>query len=454
MCLLMCLAVILPSVVLADFSDQPVFDGNGRKTDQVVIANAGFDDAFFPINLNNNWGLMNQHGQIVVYPRYQWTDYSFEGMTRFVMDGRTGYLRGEVQDDNNPNDFAIPATYEYADRFSNGVAVVMQENRWGMIERTGRVLVPLEYDGVLRMQDGFAGVERDGLCGFVNRAGDLRIPLQFQKIRSFHSGYAAVQLQNGNWGYIDKRGTVVWQDTTGRVRMLGDFHQQYARVQVRTDNGDLRWGYLTKAFRWRFDPVYEDARDFHNGFAAVKSEGLWGFINNAGRWAVDPQFEAVDSFDDAERSNDFEDDPPEQGVRPGARDLTTAGLYALVRHDGQWGYINRTASAGLIPQFGAADPFFRGLARVSRDDSFAYIGETGQVRFDPRVALELGFVDLRSGERARVANYDPQWQNNFGGGDDRPPNNQVVPPPVSRGAYEVPYPPEHLYEEALPVQEP
>jgi len=272
-------------------------------------------------------------------------------------------------------------------------------------------------------------------------------------------GYAAVQFPNDTWGYINKTGKLVWHDKSGNVTQLGDFHEGYARVQGKV-KGELRWGYISKAFRFRIDPLYEDARDFHFGMAAVKTGGKWGFITEAGKWAVRPQFDAVDDFDDAVHSSDFEEGNTDEGKRLG-RNLSTASTYALVKVGDRWGYINRIGKGGLVPQFKEADPFFRGLARVSRDDSFAYVTETGKVRFDPRVVHKLGFVDLRAAEdgRGQVARESVNTGIGSSGpvvrtipGDDDL-GNKVYEVPTRRSQTNVPYAAEHEYGETLPVQE-
>lgn len=462
--LLVC-ALLLPSTasLAQDTDEQPqpnwVFNGKGQKTDQVEIVDAAADDALFPIMINNNWGLMNQAGQVVVYPRFEWTDYSFEGFARYMNNGKTGFLRGDPARDDDPREFFIIASYDYADRFNEGAAVVMNDGKWGMIDKTRKLLVPIQFDGVLRMQDGFAAVIKDGKAGFVNRAGKLKIPLQYKRVRSFHDGLAAVQFPNDTWGYINKAGKVAWHDKAGSVKQLGDFHEGYAKVQGKV-NGKLVWGYINKAYRFRIDPAFEEARDFHFGMAAVKTQGKWGFITEAGRWAIKPQFDAVDDFDDAVHSSDFEEGEGDRDERKG-RDLSTASTYAMVKLDGRWGYINRVGKGGLVPQFKDAQPFFRGLARVSRDDSFAYVAETGRVRFDPRVVHKLGFVDLRGQEdgRGRVARDSINTGIGSSGpivrtipGDDDL-GNKVYEVPPSRAKAEVPYQAEHEYGETLPAEE-
>ena len=462
---MLCLLPTSVSVTQADdepAEDRPqpnwVFNGKGQKTDQVELVDAAADDALFPININNNWGLMNQDGEIVVFPRFDWTDYSFEGFARYIRDGKTGFLRGDPANDDNPREFFIIASYDYADRFNEGCAVVMNNGKWGMIDKSRKLLLPMQFSGVLRMQDGFAAVKKDGKCGFVNRAGKIKIPLQYKRVRSFHDGFAAVQFFNGTWGYINKAGKLVWQDKSGRVKQLGDFHEDFARVQGKV--GDkLRWGYIDKRFKFSIDPAYEDARDFHYGMAAVKIKGKWGFITKADRWAIKPQFDEVDDFDDAVHSSDFDEGERDRGERKG-RDLSTASVYAMVMLDGRWGYINRVANSGLVPQFKEAHPFFRGLARVSRDKSFAYVTETGKVRFDPHVAIKLGIVDMRSAEDGRGSVARESVNTGIGSsgpvvrtlpGDDEL-GNKVYETPKSQTQARVPYVDEYVYAETLPVK--
>lgn len=424
-----------------------VFNGRGQKTDQVKIVDLNRETVLYPISLNNHWGLINRFGDLVVYPYYDWMDYSFEGYARYVRGSKTGFLVVNPQPLDGRRHDTLRVEFDYADRFFGGLAVVMNEGRWGMIEQSGRLLVPLAYDGVLRFQDGFAAVQRNGLCGFIDRAGKLRIPMQYKRVRSFHDGFAAVQLTDGRWGYIDKRGSLVWEDQSGRVTMLGDFHEGVARVRGKLPDGRERWGYLNRAFRFAIDPAYEEARDFHDGLAAVKVDGRWGFITIAGRWAVQPRFEAADDFDDAVGSGDFVLNGGDRG-RGLNDEPATGGLYAKVKLNGRWGFIDRTGRWVLVPQFEEASAFFRSLARVSRDDSFAYITERGKVVFDPRVALRLGFVDVSLQDDARLA-----ATRQIVGGTivvDGELANRSLGVPASQPPLSVEYPSEEDFDETLP----
>lgn len=377
----------------------------------ISLTNPASGDTLYPINVNNWWGYMNQRGRLVVFPRLQWADDFYDGLARAVFEGKTGFVKGN-------GEWTLPAVYLYADRFSQGRAVVGDGEHFGFIEKSGRLVVPVQFDGALRFREGLAGVCKDGLCGFVGVSGRLEIPMRFTRVRSFHDGFAAVQWpvaggaagggagggQDEHVGYIDRRGKVVYQAPRGAVNELGDFNDGLARVR----SGE-KWGYLGKSWKLRIDARFDEARDFTNGLAAVRVGQKWGYINKVGDFVIEPTLDAADDFDDT---------------------------LAMITIDGKVGYVNRTGRQGIHTQFDHARPFLRNYARVAREPSFGYVTLSGSVVWDPQETVR-GFVNNRSKERAVVQQYDSVT------------HNRVVSPPQYREPIPEPYPPDHLYEESL-----
>lgn len=65
-----------------------------------------------------------------------------------------------------------------------------------------------------------------------------------------------------------------------RYKEERSFSEGVAPVQAH--NG--RWGYINNKNQWIIPARFEDAKDFKDGRAAVKSNGKWGFINKRGDW--------------------------------------------------------------------------------------------------------------------------------------------------------------------------
>ncbi len=411
------LGLLLAVAAHGQAHDQAVAIGPGIAPPDLVFAgdaldnhlkftDARADDVLFPVMVNNWWGHMNQRGRLVVFPQFEWTDHSYEGFARAVIDGKTGFLLGNGQ-------WRIDPVFPYADRFAEGYAVVGDPDagRYGFIHKSDRALTPLRFDGALRFKEGYAAVRVGEGCGFIDTRGRIVIEPRFVRVRSFHEGFAMVELPGeadaaGPLGYINKRGRFVMVDRQGRFEELGDFEDGYARAKA---NGG--WGYIDRGMAWRIEPRFEDARDFTNGAAAVKIDGAWGYIDKRGRVIIEPRFDGADDFDDT---------------------------LAMVRQGERYGFVDRGGRMILAAAYERAEPVFRNYARIALEPAFGYATVSGKLIWDP-VRAERGFVNTTARERASVVQRRHHT------------HNRIIPPPEPRSPTPPPYPPEYLYEEELRV---
>ena len=97
------------------------------------------------------WGFVDPRGSLVVEPRYAHVQPFSEGLA-LVRDsaGRTAYI-------TPAGTSAIsPLWLEEAHPFSNGLALVKLNGRWGYLDRTGRFAIPPRYVRAERFSDGLA----------------------------------------------------------------------------------------------------------------------------------------------------------------------------------------------------------------------------------------------------------------------------------------------------------
>ena len=120
--------------------------------------------------------------------------------------------------------------YDYVDEYSEGLAWVRLNGKYGFIDKSGTEVIPCKYDWAFSFSEGLASVKLNGKYGFIDKSGTLVIPCMYDYAVSFSEGLAWVGL-NGKHGFIDKSGTLViprkydeawpFHDGRGRVKRNG-----------------------------------------------------------------------------------------------------------------------------------------------------------------------------------------------------------------------------------------
>lgn len=77
--------------------------------------------------------------------------------------------------------------------------------KYGYADAAGKLIIPARYDMADTFSDGMAVVGERGRFGYIDDRGTLAIPAVFRSALPFHDGFAAVR--NGNdWLYLDRVG--------------------------------------------------------------------------------------------------------------------------------------------------------------------------------------------------------------------------------------------------------
>jgi hypothetical protein len=74
------------------------------------------------------------------------------------------------------------------------------------MDTTGRVVIPMQFKDAQYFSEGLAAVEADGKWGYIDRNGQMVIPPQFHKAKAFKNGRARVEVTPDSWRYIDRTG--------------------------------------------------------------------------------------------------------------------------------------------------------------------------------------------------------------------------------------------------------
>lgn len=75
---------------------------------------------------------------------------------------------------NRSGEMVVPAKYDVACSFSEGLAAVKKNGKWGYIDRTGRIVIPAIYFNASPFRNGRANVYLDTTY-YLDRNGERRI---------------------------------------------------------------------------------------------------------------------------------------------------------------------------------------------------------------------------------------------------------------------------------------
>ena len=107
------------------------------------------------------------------------------------------------------------AVYEEGMPYSDGVAAVRQNGKWGYVDETGTPVTEFVYEPLLSSDtfsrealvpysahEGLIPVMKDGKCGVIDTQGNEVVPCIFDGITSVYDG-AVWAKQNGQWGVLN-----------------------------------------------------------------------------------------------------------------------------------------------------------------------------------------------------------------------------------------------------------
>lgn len=332
------------------------------------------ENTIYPVKIGDNWGYVTEKGKYVVNPSFESAGFFHCGRARIVKEGKVGYIdtKGKI---------VIAPIYEDGSDFSeNKAMVVMAGDIPQCINTSGKVIftAPSWAERVYSFVEGNAKVKtlddkitfldangkevlpnpvdglayNDRLFWLIDTSGtkscysvmDLKGNKQFgvdpdimhpyyrnqSQNSSFSEGLAAMKGHNGKYGYIDAKGII---RIDFQFEEANNFSEGLALVKT-----GKQYGYINKKGEFVINPQFVDARSFHEGMAAVEQNHLWGFINTSGKLVVTPVYESACDY---------------------------LGGNALVRKEHKLGIIDRKGKMVVTPQFEAAWKTIEGSQDIS-----------------------------------------------------------------------------------------
>ena len=261
------------------------------KSGQVVIP-FEYNDAFYfseglaSVKKEERWGCIDKTGKIIIPFQYAGPQLFKEGLSATG----NGYI------DKNSQAVQFHYDYDYDDRdvwekcFSEGLASVRKNGKYGYINKSGQVVIPFEYDWARPFNEGLAAVVKDGKGGYIDQSGQVVVPFEYDSATVFSEGLALVRKDRG-WGYIDKNGRTVIPFEYNEHYLAGDFSEGLAMV-----GKDGKWGYIDKNGKAVTAFEYDWGGSFREGLAYVTKNGKSGYIDRTSQVVVPLEYDEANLF--------------------------------------------------------------------------------------------------------------------------------------------------------------
>lgn len=279
---------------------------------------------------DGQWGIVSPDGTVAIEPEYQRLSHT-EDSERFVyrledkfgivdpgghriiepvydnLVHSAGYLIAAQRSDGavlmSVLDTDGSLVYKPADAneqiryIRGGFAVINKLGKYGLVDLENGNTIEPRYDGV-RVSPGpivvtIVGSGRNRRYGLLSASGDEISPPVYVWLSGFGANGIAVISEGGKFGCINARGQMIVEPMYDQMRQ---FSEGYAAILQ-----DGKWGYIDVYGNVVIEPVFDWVYDFSEGLAVVREGesdgGKRGYIDTNGNYVIEAKFDWAYSFE-------------------------------------------------------------------------------------------------------------------------------------------------------------
>ncbi len=299
-----------------------------------------------PYRADGRWGYKNTSGQVVIQPRFS-AALEFDGEAALAAVNTTGEARYGLID--RRGNWILDPVWEDAVQFSEGLAAVKQNGLWGFADATGGYAAEPEYDETGAFHEDRARVRMNDKWGYIDNNGAIVVEAVYDYAADFSEGRAFTIHEGAD---VERPIIDTGGEQVGRLRTATG--TRYCEGLAMVDLNEGKFGYVGLEATLAFNTTFQEARDFSEGLAPVRSDGEWHYINPQGLSAFDERYEDAQVFSE--------------------------GLAAVKTDGGKYGYIDVQGEIAVEAAYDEAEPFKDGYALVRRGPERGIIDKLGQFK--------------------------------------------------------------------------
>ncbi len=151
--------------------------------------------------------------------------------------------------------------------------------------------IPPGFDKCGSFYNGLARIMQNGKYGYIDKKGEIAISTQYKSAQDFHENAAIVDFNNKEKGLIDQKGNILFKCTYFELAPSISENLLFFR-----ETESSKYGYINSKGKTVIEPQFNKVNVFEEGVAAVMKDGQYGYIDKSGKFTIEPQFEMADSF--------------------------------------------------------------------------------------------------------------------------------------------------------------
>jgi len=228
----------------------------------------------YVVKLNNKYGAIDYFGRVIIEPRFDKLGDFKNEIAYYIENGKYGFVL--------KNGYIQKAEFDWISDFNeNNIAVIKQNNFYGLINSQGKKILEPQYDQILKAPKNIFILVKNSIYGFFNGDGCYLSAMAFDFLKEKPAEFYT----NGNVLKLLRKNEEALMDLNGKLSMeFGTYDEinfaSNSLIKVKKKN---KYGFIDKKLNVVIPYKYEQAGDFLDSLAVVKLKNKSILINTAGK---------------------------------------------------------------------------------------------------------------------------------------------------------------------------
>ena len=289
-----------------DFPDYP-FKGEFNLDSELA------EIEFYPFSDDSGrCGYADSSGKWLIMPQYEAGGFFHDGLAVIEQNGKMGII-------NKKNEMVTDFVFDDIEADTD-LFMVSSGDMYGVIDRNGDFLFDTVYNDISILDNGYISVQKDSLYAFYNTSGNRMTMALYDMVLNFEGGLCPVSINN-KIGAVDENLKLIIPCDNESLHFYSD-----SLLILGKDNAQKLENFNGERIN---DSLYEEINTLKNGFSLCIQNSKIGYLNADGKQVIDNKFDVF----------------PAYGLLAGYLNGR-----AVVSYEGKFGVINTTGDFVIKPK--------------------------------------------------------------------------------------------------------